>query len=135
MMDVRMRVKGAPEITTDQWKRYIPAVEASFGRYVDFAQLIKIFKNTPGGAGRYSPGECCGTKTEIRQGNPDPAHISTSYVERPHHAHVDACFTRLTNAFSKSWTIIFTRLPSISCSTISAASTNRSRLAPQWRRA
>jgi hypothetical protein len=83
MMDVRMRVKGAPEITTDQWKRYIPAVEASFGRYVDFAQLIKIFKNTPGGAGRYSPGECCGTKTEIRQGNPDPAHISTSYVERP----------------------------------------------------
>ena len=105
MDDLRARLVNRVQLTTDGHAAYLEAVEGAFGGDVDYAMLVKIYGEAPEAEKRYSPARCIGAKRQAVEGNPNPDHISTSYVERSNLSMRTFMrrFTRLALGFSKKF--------------------------------
>ncbi|MGQ0526873.1 MAG: IS1 family transposase [Alphaproteobacteria bacterium] len=95
IVDLAPRLKNRVQLTSDGLTKYPDAIEYAFGPDIDYGMVTKQYD----GRGRY-----IGAVRGKKIGNPDPALIGTSYIERSNLTLRMGCrrFARRTNAHSKT---------------------------------
>lgn len=103
--DLAGRLSHRAQLTTDGHRAYLEAVEGAFGSAIDYAVLNKVYGFPKQPEVRYSPPECVGVNMKVITGDPDPAHISTSFIERQNWSVRTNMrrYTRLSNGFSRKF--------------------------------
>lgn len=105
IQDLRQRVIGVPEISTDGLHYYKPAIRDAFGKRATHGVINKTYSvthlNVTEASRRYSPAAVVAVERVAVEGEPEQ--ISTSYVERSNLTLRMASkrFARLSNGFSK----------------------------------
>lgn len=101
--DLASRLRYKVQLTTDSHRPYLQAVEDAFGGEIDYAMLHKVYGMPQDFETRYSPAQCIGCEMRRVSGDPDPLHISTSYIERQNWTVRTNMrrYTRLSNGFSR----------------------------------
>ena len=82
--DLRSRVIGQPEISTDGFHPYRLAIRDAFGASASHGVIVKTYSVThlvKEAQGRYSPAAVVAVERQVVSGDPDQ-YVSTSYVER-----------------------------------------------------
>lgn len=101
--DLASRLSNRIQLTTDGHRPYLEAIENSFGSDCDYSVLQKVYGFPMEYEARYSPAQCIGCEMKVISGNPDPKHISTSFIERQNWSVRTSMrrYTRLSNGFSR----------------------------------
>jgi IS1 family transposase len=105
IQDLRQRVIGLPEITTDGYHPYKSSIRDAFGNRVAHGIINKTYSVThlavTEASRRYSPAQVVAVQRDVVSGV--PTDISTSYVERQNLTvrMGSKRFARLSNGFSK----------------------------------
>jgi IS1 family transposase len=105
IQDLRQRVIGSPEITTDGYHPYKSSIRDAFGKRATHGIINKTYSvthlNVTEASRRYSPAAVVAVERQVVSGEPEQ--ISTSYVERQNLTlrMGSKRFARLSNGFSK----------------------------------